>query len=115
MPLLDLAPRRVSGAPAGRRQHVDVRLEAADDSGTARLHEITLETASGPSVAFERVSAGLSALQRLSPISTAAWTALAAPRNEQALLGEGIRQALLPDVAYLPALTAAHAMLRGPG
>lgn len=103
------------GRQRGRRQHVDVRLEAVEGSGMARLNEIIVETASGPSVAFERVSAGLSALQRLSPISTATWTALAAPRDEQALLGESIRQALLPDVAYLPALSAAYAMLRGPG
>lgn len=103
------------GRQRGRRQHVDVRLEAAEDPGSGRLHEIILETASGPSAAFERVSAGLSAVLRLSPISVAAWTGLVAPRDEQALLGEGIRLALLGDRTYPPALSAARAMLRGPG
>ncbi len=39
------------------------------------------------------------------------WTLLGASRGEGGILGEGIRQALLRDPTYLPALHAAQAML----
>jgi len=39
------------------------------------------------------------------------WTLLGASRGEQGILGEGIRQALLRDPTYVPALKAAQAML----
>ena len=39
------------------------------------------------------------------------WTILGASRGEQGVLGEGIRQALLRDPTYVPALHAARAML----
>ena len=40
-----------------------------------------------------------------------AWTLLGASRGEAGILGEGIRQALLRDRTYLPALHAAEALL----
>ena len=40
------------------------------------------------------------------------WTVLGASRGEAGILGEGIRQALLRDPTYAPALAAAEAMLR---
>ena len=39
------------------------------------------------------------------------WTILGASRGERGVLGEGIRQALLRDPTYAPALAAARAML----
>ena len=39
------------------------------------------------------------------------WTLLGASRGEGGILGEGIRQALLRDPTYRPALQAAQAML----
>ena len=39
------------------------------------------------------------------------WTLLGASRGEQGILGEGIRQALLRDSTYVPALQTAHALL----
>ena len=39
------------------------------------------------------------------------WTVLGASRGEAGILGEGIRQALLRDPTYAPALEAAGAML----
>lgn len=43
-----------------------------------------------------------------------AWTLLGASRGEGGILGEGIRQALLRDPTYLPALRAAQALLPEP-
>ena len=40
-----------------------------------------------------------------------AWTILGASRGETGILGEGIRQALLRDPTYVPALESAQAML----
>jgi len=39
------------------------------------------------------------------------WTVLGASRGEAGILGEGIRQALLRDPTYRPALNAANALL----
>ena len=39
------------------------------------------------------------------------WTIPGASRGETGVLGEGIRQALLRDPTYVPALEAARAML----
>ena len=39
------------------------------------------------------------------------WRIPGASRGESGILGEGIRQALLRDPAYVPALKAAEAML----
>ena len=38
------------------------------------------------------------------------WTVMGASRGETGVLGEGIRQALLRDPTYVPALRAALAM-----
>jgi hypothetical protein len=42
-----------------------------------------------------------------------AWTILGASRGESGILGEGIRQALLRDPTYTPALKAANALVHG--
>ena len=39
------------------------------------------------------------------------WTVMGASRGEAGILGEGIRQALLRDPTYRPALDAANAMV----
>jgi hypothetical protein len=39
------------------------------------------------------------------------WVVLGASRGESGILGEGIRQALLRDTTYRPALIAANALL----
>ena len=39
------------------------------------------------------------------------WTVLGASRGEAGILGEGVRQALLRDPTYKPALSAARELL----
>jgi hypothetical protein len=42
--------------------------------------------------------------------SEQAWTVLGASRGEAGILGEGVRQALLRDPTYVPALSCARVM-----
>ena len=74
------------------------------------LAGITIETASGMSLSLDRGPGGLAARRRTPTGSESAWTVMGASRGEAGILGEGIRQALLRDPTYAPALEAAEAM-----
>jgi hypothetical protein len=62
-------------------------------------------------VSLDRGRGGLTARQRLRDGREPSWTVLGASRGEGGILGEGIRQALLRDPTYRPALAQAEAML----
>ena len=80
------------------------------------LAGLSIETASGIQLRLDRGTGGLRAYQRW-PISDRyegsehEWTIIGASRGEAGILGEGIRQALLRDPTYRPALQAAQLML----
>jgi glucose-6-phosphate dehydrogenase assembly protein OpcA len=78
------------GSAHARRQDVKLRLEPAPDLQVRGLAGVTLETASGRHFDLDR-----------------GWVVLGASRGEAGILGEGIRQALLRDGTYAPALRAA--------
>ena len=65
---------------------------------------MTIETASGEAVSLDRSPGGLRSMRRARDGSEQAWTVLGASRGESGILGEGVRQALLRDPTYLPAL-----------
>jgi len=109
-PLLPSGEALVGDAHASR-QHVSLRLEAAPELQVPGLESLTLETASGMSLRLSRGSGGLRALRRDERGEEREWTIPGASRGEQGVLGEGIRQALLRDPTYVPALQAARAML----
>ena len=76
------------------------------------LEGLTLETASGRCLALDRGPGGLHARYRNTFKGVEReWTVLGASRGEHGILGEGIRQALLRDPTYAPALEAAEEML----
>ena len=75
------------------------------------LEGLTLETASGRSLRLDRGPGGLHARTRGPRGQEHAWTIPGASRGETGVLGEGIRQALLRDPTYVPALKAAQAMV----
>lgn len=96
---------------------VAVRLEAAPELQVPGLEGLTLETESGLCLRLSRGVGGLRAHRRW-PISDdrpdgdeQEWTIPGASRGEMGVLGEGIRQALLRDPTYVPALGAARRML----
>ena len=72
---------------------------------------MTIETASGEAISLDRSEGGLRSLRRARDGSEESWTVLGASRGESGILGEGVRQALLRDPTYLPALNCARAFV----
>jgi glucose-6-phosphate dehydrogenase assembly protein OpcA len=97
------------GKAHASRQDVAVRLEAAPELLVRGLEDVELETASGRRLRLTRGPGGLRARTR-APKGGAEheWTIPGASRGETGVLGEGIRQALLRDPTYIPALRAAR-------
>jgi D-serine deaminase-like pyridoxal phosphate-dependent protein len=93
-------------APA-RRQDVALELQRTTQS-VPGLAGVTIETADGAALSLERGPGGLRALRRAPDGRERAWTILGASRGEGGILGEGIRQALLRDQTYRPALALAR-------
>jgi glucose-6-phosphate dehydrogenase assembly protein OpcA len=95
------------GSAHARRQDVKITLEAAPDLQVRGLAGVTLETASGRHFELDRGPGGLQAYYRNAKGDERRWVVLGASRGEAGILGEGIRQALLRDPTYAPALQAA--------
>ena len=103
--------KRRSGARAGRRAggHAPPR---ARSSRPARpgLAGVTIEIASGAAVSLDRGPGGLRVgAPRRATARSRCWTVLGASRGEGGILGEGVRQALLRDPTYGPALAVQRA------
>src|SRR6185503_15973465 len=99
------------GSAHGRRQDVKLVLEPATDLQVRGLAGVTLETASGRHFELDRGPGGLQAYYRNAKGNERRWVVLGASRGEAGILGEGIRQALLRDPTYAPALTAASGVV----
>jgi glucose-6-phosphate dehydrogenase assembly protein OpcA len=101
----------LQGHAGGRRQDVELKLEPDPGQNAPGLAGLTVATASGMTLSLDRGSGGLAARRRRPDGGESTWTLLGASRGEAGILGEGIRQALLRDPTYKPALEAAEAML----
>jgi hypothetical protein len=99
------------GATHAGDHDVAVRLEAAHELQVPGLAGVALETASGMHLRLSRGTGGLRAHRRDSHGEEREWTMPGASRGETGVLGEGIRQALLRDPTYVPALKAARELL----
>lgn len=95
----------------GRRQDVVLEMVADPRQSVPGLVGITVQTARGESRTLDRGHGGLRASITRSDGSTQNWTVLGASRGEGGILGEGIRQALLRDPTYLPALRIARELV----
>ena len=100
-----------TGHARGRKQEVKICLESANQNAPG-LAGVTIETASGEAISLDRSSGGLRSLRRARDGSERSWTVLGASRGEAGILGEGVRQALLRDPTYLPALACARVFVR---
>lgn len=98
-------------ARAGRKAEVKMSLEPDPTMPLPGLAGMTVETMSGMSLSLDRGSGGLTASRRDAKGGEWTWTVLGASRGEAGILGEGIRQGLLRDPTYRPALAAAAAMV----
>jgi glucose-6-phosphate dehydrogenase assembly protein OpcA len=101
----------LSAGAKAERGEIALRLEAAPELLVRGLAGLSIETASGIQLRLDRGTGGLRAYQRDKGGTEHEWTILGASRGEAGILGEGIRQALLRDPTYRPALQAAQTML----
>ncbi len=101
----------MEGHATAHRTDVTLRLEPDPTMSAPGLAGITIETESGMSLSLNRGAGGLSAKRTTHKGKESTWTLLGASRGEAGILGEGIRQALLRNKTYGPALESARAML----
>jgi glucose-6-phosphate dehydrogenase assembly protein OpcA len=95
-----------AGTLRARRAEVAVVLEPVK-LATRGLAGITIEIADGSSLSLDRGAGGLRTTRIDSDGKKSEWTIVGASRGEGGILGEGIRQALLRDPTYRPALACA--------
>jgi glucose-6-phosphate dehydrogenase assembly protein OpcA len=102
---------RLHGHAHARRQDVQIRLDPHPEQNVPGLAGVTVDTATGMSISLDRAPGGLIERRRVRDGDEREWKVLGASRGEGGILGEGVRQALLRDPTYKPALDAARAML----
>ncbi len=100
----------LTGAAEASGQTVTVRLEQAPEQEVRGLESVAIATTSGRRLGLKRGTGGLRARSRDAHGREHEWTILGASRGESGILGEGIRQSLLRDPTYGPALAAAETM-----
>jgi len=94
------------GAATAAGGEVEVRLESSDQD-VPGLAGVTVSWGGEHSLSLDRGRGGLRARER-SGAGERAWQILGASRGEGGILGEGVRQALLRDPTYGPALQQAR-------
>jgi glucose-6-phosphate dehydrogenase assembly protein OpcA len=103
--------RPSAGRIAGQMRHGDgdvvVALQTAEQEAPG-LAGVTVTCANGISLSLQRGDGGLDATERRGDGTERRWKILGASRGEGGILGEGVRQALLRDNTYVPALEAAR-------
>jgi glucose-6-phosphate dehydrogenase assembly protein OpcA len=101
----------LSGTATANGSPVALSLQAAPELQVPGLAGLTVETAAGRRLSLDRGQGGLRAHSSSPGSDEREWTIPGASRGETGVLGEGIRQALLRDPTYVPALEAAREML----
>jgi glucose-6-phosphate dehydrogenase assembly protein OpcA len=97
-----------------RRDGKQIELELAPaPQDVPGLAGVTVSSGSGFSLSLDRARGGLCARQRTVTGEERVWQVLGASRGEGGILGEGVRQALLRDRTYGPALDAARELCAG--
>jgi len=99
------------GKASARRQDVQIDLHPVRDLTVRGLAGVTVATASGRQLSLDRGKGGLQAHYRNAKGDERRWTVLGASRGEAGILSEGIRQAMVRDPLYGPALASAAALV----
>jgi glucose-6-phosphate dehydrogenase assembly protein OpcA len=102
--------RTLAGVATAAESAISIRLEQAPELDVRGLQSVAISTSSGRRLGLRRGEGGLRARSRDEHGREREWTILGASRGEGGILGEGIRQALLRDPTYGPALQAAEKM-----
>jgi glucose-6-phosphate dehydrogenase assembly protein OpcA len=100
---------QLTGHCRARRGEVTLELHP-EEMGAPGLGGVTISMASGEAVSLDRGPGGLRAARRARDGEEHSWTVLGASRGESGILGEGVRQALLRDPTYKPALEAGRVL-----
>jgi glucose-6-phosphate dehydrogenase assembly protein OpcA len=95
----------LSGAARRPGGEVPIDLRATDQAPPG-LGGVTVSCDGGYQLSLDRASGGLTAQERGHDGDSRTWKVLGASRGEGGILGEGVRQALLRDPTYGPALDA---------
>jgi glucose-6-phosphate dehydrogenase assembly protein OpcA len=90
---------------------LELELEPVDQDAPG-LAGVTVSCREAFSLSLDRGRGGLRARERCDGVERA-WQVLGASRGEGGILGEGVRQALLRDHTYAPALRAARGFVNG--
>ncbi len=101
----------LSGKVRAPRGEVTLTITPAVHLSVPGLDGIALRTDDGATTALTRGVGGLTEQRTEADGRTHEWTVLGASRGESGILGEGIRQALLRDPTYAPAVRAARDLL----
>jgi hypothetical protein len=101
----------LSGTARAGGCEIALKLRAAPELTVPGLAGLDLCSESGLRLSLDRGPGGLRAYRRDPDGTERRWTLLGASRGEGGILGEGIRQALLRDPTYGPALSAVQQML----
>jgi glucose-6-phosphate dehydrogenase assembly protein OpcA len=106
-PLSDAGGGQLRGSLEREGGEVAVSMRTLEQDAPG-LGGVTVGSDNGASLSLQRGAGGLDATERLADGSTRQWKILGASRGEGGILGEGVRQALLRDQTYRPALDAAR-------
>lgn len=107
---LSSAGHVLTGNAEANDHQIAVRLEQAPELQVRGLESVAIATSSGRRLGLRRGAGGLRVRSRNAEGSEREWTILGASRGEGGILGEGIRQALLRDPTFRPALAAVETM-----
>jgi glucose-6-phosphate dehydrogenase assembly protein OpcA len=97
----------VRGVALRDRDEVNIELDPLEQNAPG-LGGVTVTCGHGFSLSLHRAPGGLCARERSPQGEERVWQVLGASRGEGGILGEGVRQALLRDPTYGPALAAAR-------
>ena len=104
---IDLPGENLVGVARAGDHDVEVELDSSDQL-VPGLTGVTVAVREGWSLSLDRGSGGLTARRRSADGTETCWKVLGASRGEGGILGEGVRQALLRDPTYSPALSCAR-------
>jgi glucose-6-phosphate dehydrogenase assembly protein OpcA len=98
---------RLAGEARNGADAVVVSLHTAEQEAPG-LAGVTVSCLDGTSLSLQRGNGGLDAKECTADGEERQWKILGASRGEGGILGEGVRQALLRDPTYVPALNCAR-------
>ena len=99
--------RQATATRSGGGPSIGIEFNPVDQS-IRGLAGVTVTGSSGFSLSFERAPGGLIAREQNAGFKPREWKLFGASRGEDGILGEGVRQALIRDHVYGPALQAAR-------